>query len=193
MLRRRAGWGFALGMLVLGWASARAGSVSPPAPEQWLPHLRPGQWIKVEGSTDGRGTLRAEELKIFTGERDEAQIAAAIVSIDPARKSFRTGLGLQVVTDRRTEVQGREKHHLSFSVLQSGMRVEVEGKLRKDGAFLAEEVEIQKPKKSGDKPDNDDEITGRIESVDLEARKVVLLGIPVFFDERTRLKSPIPD
>jgi hypothetical protein len=192
MLRRGPRWGLGLAVLALTALSAAGQQAAPPGPDQWLPHLRPGQWIKVEGLADPRGGLRAKELKIYTGERDESQITAAILSLDPARKSFRTGLGMQVITDRRTEVQGREKHHQSFSLLQPGMRVEAEGTLRKDGALLAEEVEIQKPKKSGDKPD-DDEITGRIESVDLEARKLVLLGIPVFFDDQTRLKSPIPD
>jgi hypothetical protein len=194
---RRTPWGASRLGLVLGlvalWALPGASQTTPrPTPEQWLPRLRPGQWIKVEGRPDPNGSLQARELKIITGDRDESQITTSISSVDPVAKSFRTSMGLQVVTDRRTELQGHEKHHTSFSVLQPGIRVEAEGKLRKDGAFLAEEIEIMKPKKTGDQPD-DDEITGRIESVDRQARKVVLLGIPVFFDDRTKLKSPVPD
>ena len=190
--RSRFGLGLGFALWALWGLSAAAQTAPPPALEQWFPRLQPGQWIKVEGLPDPRGGLRAHELKFIAGERDESEITCAVERLDPAAKSFRTNLGLQVVTDRRTEVQDRHKQRTSFSVVQPGTRVEAEGKLRKDGALLAEEVEIQKPKKSGDKPD-DDEITGRIESVDREARKVVVLGIPVFFDDRTRLKSPIPD
>jgi hypothetical protein len=184
--------GLGLGLIVLAAIPARSEPGTSHASEHWLSHLRPGQWIKVEGRLDTHGGLRARELKFIAGDRDEAQVTTSITSIDPLAKSFRTSMGIQVVTDRRTEVQGREKHQTSFSALQPGVRVEAEGKLRKDGAFLAEEVEIQKTKKDGDSPD-DDEITGRIESVDGQARKVVLLGIPVFFDDRTKLKSPVPD
>jgi hypothetical protein len=184
--------GLGLGLIVLAAIPARSEPGSSHAPEHWLSHLRPGQWIKVEGRLDAHGGLRARELKFIAGDRDEAQVTTSITSIDPLAKSFRTSMGIQVVTDRRTEVQGKENHQASFSALQPGVRVEAEGKLRKDGAFLAEEVEIQKTKKGGDSPD-DDEITGRIESVDGPARKVVLLGIPVFFDDRTKLKSPVPD
>jgi len=193
---RRGGrrWGVLLGALAAAcWNLPAAAQIAgPPGIAAWFPRLQPGQWIKVEGRPNGQAGLRASELKFLPGERDESQITSTVATCDPAAQTFRTSLGLLVCTDGRTEFQDHGPQRRRFGAVQPGVRVEAEGRLRKDGALLAEEVEIEKPKKSGGKPD-DDEITGRIESVDSQARKVVVLGIPVFFDERTRLKSPLPD
>jgi hypothetical protein len=146
----------------------------------------------VEGRAAGPSALRATELKFLPGDRDESQVTAAIVALDPATSSFRTTLGVRVRTDQRTEFQDRSNTRSRFAALQPGMRVEAEGKVGKDGTLAADEVEIERSKRSGAPPD-DDEITGRIESVDARGRQVVVLGVTVSFDERTRLKSPIPD
>lgn len=185
----RTTWIVAAALLVLPpVAPARAGTGDRPPLAQWLPRLRQGTWVKVEGNLRAGGGLQAREIKILSGDLDESEITSTITSIDSDRKSFATRSGVRVVTDRRTEVQDPRKRRTGFGRLAVGDRVETEGPLQKDGTLLADEIEIKKPARPDQEPD--DEFTGRIESVDVEARKIVLLGVPVFLDERTKNKTP---
>jgi hypothetical protein len=147
-------------------------------------------WLKVEGRLDPAGGLRAREVKVLHGERDESEITSAVTSIDSQHRSFATAAGIRVETNSRTVVEGSKKTRSSFSALRVGDRVEAEGQLQKNGALLADEIEIQKRREDRDE---DEEMTGRIESVDAASRMVVLLGRPVYFDDRTKNKSPFPE
>jgi hypothetical protein len=157
---------------------------------EWLPHLQVGTWVKVEGRIDPAGGLRASEIKVYHGDRDEVEIATAVVSVDTEQRTFVTRFGIRVETNSRTDVEGSKKLRTSFSALQAGDRIEAEGQMQKNGSLLADEIEIKKREK--DKGD-DDEITGRIESVDVEGRTAVVLGTRIFFDDRTKNKSPFPE
>jgi len=74
--------------------------------------------------------------------------------------------------------------------LRVGDRVEAEGQLQKNGALLADEIEIQKRQEDREE---DEELTGRIESVEVGSRMIVLLGTRVYFDDKTKNKSPFPE
>jgi hypothetical protein len=170
-------------------AGAQSGSQAPSL-DDWLPRLRKGSWVKVEGQLLPSGGLRATELKVRNGDIDESQITTTITAMDPSRKQFTTRFGITVQTNGRTEVQASKSNpRTTLATLQAGDRVEVEGKLQKNGALLANEIEIKKPEKPGDKG-RDEELTGRIESVDVAARQIVLLGITVYLDENTKNKTP---
>jgi hypothetical protein len=170
-----------------------AGAQLGPAPiDEWFPRLRPGMWVKVEGGPAAAGGLQATEIKILNGELDESEVTAVIVSIDSTHRSLKLEPGLVVVVPLPTEVQGRKSKRRSLSALRPGDRVEAEGQLQKDGTLLVDDLELKRPEKPDETPD-EDELTGRIESIDAAARRIVLLGIPVRLDERTRNKTPYLD
>lgn len=177
------------GLLVAAAADAQLG----PAPiDEWFPRLRPGMWVKVEGGPAAAGGLQATEIKILNGELDESEVTAVIVSIDSTHRSLKLEPGLVVVVPLPTEVQGRKSKRRSLSALRPGDRVEAEGQLQKDGTLLVDDLELKRPEEPDETPD-EDELTGRIESIDAAARRIVLLGIPVRLDERTRNKTPYLD
>jgi hypothetical protein len=149
-------------------------------------------WVKVEGGPAAAGGLQATEIKILNGELDESEVTAVIVSIDSTHRSLKLEPGLVVVVPLPTEVQGRKSKRRSLSALRPGDRVEAEGQLQKDGTLLVDDLELKRPEKPDETPD-EDELTGRIESIDAAARRIVLLGIPVRLDERTRNKTPYLD
>jgi hypothetical protein len=171
-------------------AAAAHADPRPPL-ETWLPLLRPGMWIKVEGRPEQAGGLRVLEIKVLHGDRDESEVTTTIRTIDAEHRSFSTRLGIGVETNARSRVQGVMKVRSSFSALRVGDRVEAEGQLQKNGTLLADEIEIKRQEQG--EADDDEEITGRIESVDAAARKAVVLGTQIFFDERTKNKSRFPD
>lgn len=177
------------GLAALPLTAAAQTTPAGPGLEDWLPRLRKGTWVKVEGDLLPGGGLKATEIKVRHGDIDESQVTTTIVGVDANHKVFTTRIGVQVVTNNRTELQASKSSRASLSTLQAGDRVEAEGKLQKNGSLLADEVEIKKPQKPG-RESGDDEITGRIESVDVAARKIVLLGISVYFDENTKNKTP---
>ena len=178
------------GLLLAAAPSARGQAVRPL--DEWLPRLRAGMWIKVEGRLDAAGGLRAREIKVLHGERDESEITTTVTSIDPQQRAFATAVGIRVETNSRTEVEGSKKTRSSFSALRVGDRVEAEGQLQKNHALLADEVEIKKRHEDPER-DEEDEMTGRIESVSVGSRMVELLGTSVFFDEKTKNKSQFPE
>jgi hypothetical protein len=72
--------------------------------------------------------------------------------------------------------------------VKPGDHVEAEGHMQKDKTLLASEIEIQK----AGTPD-EEELTGQVDSVDPAGRKLVLLGITVQFDDKTRNTTPEVD
>ena len=183
-------WGaFGTGLLLVVLVAPARGQFVRPV-EEWLPQLRPGMWLKVEGRLDPAGGLRAREVKVLHGQRDESEISSLVTSIDAQHRSFATAAGIRVETNSRTGVEGSKKTRSSFSALRVGDRVEAEGQLQKNGALLADEIEIQKRQEDRDE---DEELTGRIESVEVGSRMIVLLGTRVYFDDKTKNKSPFPE
>jgi len=165
---------------------------APPGIATWLPRLRPGDWVKVEGEARSGGGIHGREIKVMHGDFDETEVTAIIVAVDANRKSITTNLGIGIETSARTQVHAPKHQNGSFSSLQTGDQIEAEGQLQKNGTLLADEIEIKKAAKSGQKHD-EEELSGRIESVDVNARKIVMLGVTVYFDEQTKNKTPFMD
>jgi uncharacterized protein DUF5666 len=176
-----------------------------PAPEQhmpeagidsWFRHLRVGVWVKVSGKLTPARVLDATKIKIMDGELDEVDVESFVESVDLVKMTVQTTLGIRVVATPTTDMDGPKHHHdVSFTFLAIGDRVDVEGQLQKDGSLVAEEIEIEKSKRLQPdyEPDNKHEITARIESIDAEKHRIVLLGIPVQLSETTRNKTPLLD
>lgn len=183
----------AVSTLALAFAGpARSDSKRPPLAD-WFSRLKKGQWVKVEGSLGTANALRASELKVLRGDRDAVEITSTIAALDAGKKTFTTAFGIQVVTNHRTEFQLPDHGRGSFALLQPGVRIEAEGQLQKDGTLLADEVEIKTPAAAGARHPDDDEITGRIETLDPTAHRFGVLGITVECDEHTKNKTPVQD
>ncbi len=160
--------------------------------DSWFPRLREGMWIKVEGERVDGGILRATEIKILYGELDEWEIESYIASIDPVRLQLGTTLGVEVLANAKTRFEGpKDKKNVTFAFFEVDDRVEIEGQLQNDGTFLAESIDIDKSKRL--RPNmvvkNEHEIRARVDSIDADAHRVVLMGITVQFDDRTKDKS----
>jgi hypothetical protein len=160
--------------------------------ESWFAHLREGMWIKVQGARNADGVLVAHEIRILDGELDEWEVESHITHVDDVRMSLSTTLGLQVVLDPKTRLEGPDEENVSFAFLEVDDRVEIEGQLQKDGTFLAEKIEIDESKRVNPEMhvENEHDIRGRIDSIQPEAHRVVLMGITVQFDAKTRNKTP---
>ena len=183
----------AVSMLVLAFAvPARSESKRPPLGE-WFPRLHKGQWVKVEGGLESPKMLRANEIKVLRGDLDEVEITGSVVAVDADKKTFTTAFGIQVVTNHRTEFQLPDRGRGSFAALQPGVRIEAEGQFQRDGTLLADEVEIKKPAAVSKPHPDDDEITGRIETLDAAAHRFGVLGITVECDAHTKNKTPVQD
>ena len=161
---------------------------------EWFPRLRVGMWVKVEGGRNPEGVLEATKIKIHDGELDEVEIESHVAEVDLVHTTLVTTLGVRVVANPSTKLKGpKQQRQVSFAFLEAGDRIDVEGQLQKDGSLLAEELDIEKSKRL--RPDleleNKHELAARIESIDADKRRVVLLGIPVQLSERTRNKNPL--
>jgi hypothetical protein len=167
--------------------AAARGQMAGAGIDEWFPRLRKGMWVKVEGRPGGTQGLQATEIKILNAELDESEVTASIAAIDPERRILKLESGLQVVVPLPTQVQSRKRQRSSLSALRPGDRIEAEGQLQKDGTLLVDDLEVKRPEGDGQ---DEDELTGRIESIDTEARRIVLLGIAVQLDAKTRNKTP---
>jgi hypothetical protein len=168
-----------------GLAQARKGV------DTWFPVLREGMWVKVEGEMQA-GALHADEIRIYAGELDEWEISSNVIELDVTQMTLKTGFGITVQASERTDLQGPDKHkHIGFPFLSVGDRLEIEGQWQKDGLFIAEEIEVDRSKRLDPQLDykNEHEVTGRIESLDTESLSVEILGVRVFFSDKTRNKS----
>ena len=179
--------------LILGASGAR-GEGKKPSFEEWFPKLRPGTWVKVEGRMDDKGALYAEELRILDGDLDESELESRVAAVDSVQRTLRTTFGTEVLATLKTEMRGPKKARPSFAGLRAGDRIDVEGHLQKDGRLQADEIKVKKPRSHEDgEADEDQKVKGRIESVDAKEKKIVLLGVTVRFDERTKNKTPVLD
>jgi hypothetical protein len=183
-----------LGLCTLAAAVGQAQSQSQPAapaPADWLPQLRKGLWIKVEGELTPTG-LRAEEIRIVRGELDQTELNSVVTKVDSSTMRFTTQLGVVVVATEHTDWQklGSDR---GFAAVRPGVLVEADGQMQRDGTLLADEIELYAPRSEPRPPGwfEEHELTGRIDAVDLNARSVTVLGVTVRFDEHTRNKTSI--
>jgi hypothetical protein len=165
----------------------------PAGMQSWFPRLRPGMWVEVEGALTAERFVEAAKIKIYDGELDESQIETYVASVDTERGTLMTTLGIPVVSTPKTLMKGpKERDQITFAFVGVDDNVEIEGKLQNDGTMLADEVEVEKSKKR--KPDlvvkNKHEIRARIDSVDVERHRIVLMGLTVQLNDNTRNKTP---
>ena len=196
--RPRSGRRARLAVLFLVAGAAVAAGEEPQAGglDAWFPHLRVGIWVKVAGKRTPEGILDATKIKILDGELDEVEVESWVDSVDVVRMTVETALGVRVVATSSTKLEGPKPQRLvSFAFLMAGDRVDVEGQLQKDGSLVAEDIEIEKSKRVHPdlEPENKHELTSRIESIDAEKHRIVVMGVPVQLSESTKNKTPLLD
>jgi len=177
---------FAVLTLAVAALPARADRPQPSF-ETWFPRLNAGVWVKVEGLPRD-GILHATKIKILATALDESEISSTIASVDAAARSLQTELGVTVFATHRTDVQGLDSERIPFASLKPGDRVESEGQIQRDGSLLADEIDLERP--MHDREVEEDEITARAESVDPATHRIVLLGVTVQVDAKTRNVTP---
>jgi hypothetical protein len=152
-------------------------------------------WVKVEGQRTPDG-LRASKIKVYAGELDEVTVESEVADVDIPRLTVRTTIGVRVVATPDTELEGpKRQRHVSLAFLGPGDRIKVGGQQQKDGSVLAEELELETSERlePGLEPENKHELTARIESIDATGLRIVLLGLPIWIGEDTRIRSSLPD
>ena len=159
--------------------------------DTWFPILRTGMWVKVDGVMRDVA-LHADEIKIYAGELDEWEISSNVVAVDVTEMTLETGFGISVQASERTDLQGPDGHkHIGFTFLSVGDRIEIEGQWQKEGRFIAEEIEVEESKRLDPELvlEAEQEVTARIEAVDVVTKSIQILGVRIFLSEQTRNKS----
>jgi len=142
-----------------------------------LDALENGLVVEVEGQLNAAGdTLLAEEIDdeddLFDDD-DDAEVAGDIANYDAAAGQFEiNGVTVRLTSDT-------EFDDLSRDSLQDGLRVKVEGEFR-NGVLVAEEVEGR---------DGDAELDGVVESIDLDAERLVVSGVEVRLTSATLIRD----
>lgn len=159
-----------------------------------LKSAKPGQWMEISGTAQMDNSVMATKVKILTGDfaDDDWEVYGKVRRIDPAGKQFDM-LNLRIRTNDDTSYESADDsgNFNKFSDLKTGLLVEAEGTLLKDGTFLADEVqdESSDPKKA--EKQNLVKFKGKVQSVNREKRAIVLLGVTFYLNEQTKIRSAI--
>lgn len=160
---------FRIGELTVDYANAQLDGFAGGSPQE-------GDQVEIEGREFASdGALLAERVeredRDFDDDMDGAELEGLITQFASVRE-FEVA-GHPVTTDERTVFEGGTADDLGVDV-----KVEVEGDVTAAGVLAARRVEIKRP--------NLVRITGPINSVDIAAGMLTVLGIEIVFDERTR-------
>jgi hypothetical protein len=117
-------------------------------PEEMLSALKPGQWVKVEGTAQGDSSVICEEVHILVGSflDDEWSIIGVVRAVEQENRKLEI-LRLPIRIDEDAEFERKNKDHgFGIADLKVGMFLEVGGTYLKDGTLLANEVEDKSAK-----------------------------------------------
>jgi hypothetical protein len=159
-------------------------------PAEIMAALKPGQWVKMEGSVQKDLSVQCKELKILTGDflDDEWSISMIVKNIDPEKQQVEI-MRMPVKIKPDAEYQAGLK---GFSDLKVGMYLDVDGTYLKDGTFLAKQVEdesiklVEKPETA-----NEVDIKGKVEKIDAANNTFTIMGITVRITDKTKSRSVI--
>lgn len=156
--------------------------------EKFLSTLKTGEWVKFEGTVQEDSTILLKEIKVIYGEfeNDDWELSGVIRSVVPEEKMVFMLL-LPIKFDKDSKYK---KDIKSFSDIQPGTYVEIEGSFLEDGTFLAVEIE---PENIKNDEENTVEWTGKVQSVNPESNSFTILGHTVILMPETKIKSLIHD
>lgn len=157
-----------------------------------LASLKVGHWIRLEGSVQKDHPVLCSEVRILAGDflDDDWGVRGVVGSLDPKRRRFTIG-PYSIVVSRNAAFENSEGTFNDFPDLRSGMLVEVEGSYRKDGTFLADEVDeadevVRKPGF-----EKHIQIVAKVERVDLAKRQITVMGTLFQVMDETQVKSAL--
>ncbi|MEL7296265.1 MAG: DUF5666 domain-containing protein [Pseudomonadota bacterium] len=139
-----------------------------------------GDLVEVEGaSLNGNGELVATEVELedeLPGLSDDDFVEVEGLVTRFADAADFDVAGFTVITNSTTEFSDGTAADLGLDV-----RVEIEGSIGAKGALIAEEVQFR--------PENDIVIAAALDSVDVTASNVVVLGITVSVGDVTKIED----
>ena len=172
-------------------SSVHAQASTKMTPEEILAAIKPGIGVKLEGVIQRDYSVLCMKAKILTGDfrDDDWSITAVAGSIDKAQQEFKL-LRLPVKTRSTTDYETKIGVFKSFDDLKAGTLVEVDGTYLKGDTLLALEIEdVSAELVAEPGSENEVEIKGKVEKVDVPNRTVTLMGITFHINDNTRLKS----
>jgi hypothetical protein len=154
--------------------------------QKFLSNLKVGEWVTFKGTVQSDSTILVHEIKVIYGEveDDDWEISGVVSSVVPEEKKIFVLL-LPVTFDKDTEY---EKALESFSDINSGSYVEIEGSFLQDGTFLAAEIGTENLKKD---EENMVEWKGKVQTVHPESNSFTILQHTVILTPETKIKSLI--
>ncbi len=181
-------------LLLITTSSARAQNRAQMSAVEILAAMKPGQWMHLEGVIQKGFSVMCTEARILTGDIPENKWSITTVArnTNPAKKELKL-LRLLVKTQMETEFESKTNPTFkSFADLKPGMFLEIDGTYLKDYTFLAVEIEDISTELTADPTlENQVEVDGKVEKVDVSNRTVTLMGITFHIIDKTRLKSAI--
>jgi len=136
--------------------------------------LKVGQLVEVRAKRQADGSLLATKIKVEDLEGDQIELTGAIEALGD--RSLVVS-GFKFVVDRNTVFLDNQNQPIKFTDLKVGLIVEVRGNRQIDGSLLATRIKIE------NLPNDEVEVTGRIES--LESNSLVVVGMKFVVDNNT--------
>ncbi len=180
---------FLLATAAPGWAQAKMWMT----PAEVMAALKPGQWLKVEGTLQKDFSVLSTQLQFMTGDflDDDWSLTGIVRKVDPEKQEMEV-LQLPVKIQKDTEFEDDAGTFKSFAQVKSGMFLEIEGTYLKNGTFLAKELEDESPKLEEDSSlANTIEAEGKVEKIDVDKKTLTLMGITFQISDRTKSRSVI--
>jgi hypothetical protein len=164
------------------------------APDEMIAAIKPGQWVKVEGTSIGDSSVMCEEVQLLIGNflDDDWSIIGLVRTIDQENRKLEIlRLPIKVDDDAEFEHKGKD-HGFDMADLKTGMFLEIGGTYLKDGTFLANEVEDKSTRLAkGPELKKEIKVEGEVEKVDPVKHRFILMGITFQITEGTRNRSVI--
>ncbi|MGH7456569.1 MAG: DUF5666 domain-containing protein [bacterium] len=163
-------------------------------PDEIVAALKPGQWVKVDGTTQSDSSIICKELRILIGDflDDDWSITAVVRKIDAENRQIQIWrLPIKIAEDAEFE-SDEGSGFAGIADLQVGMFLEVGGTYLKDGTFISGEID-DKSEKLEEKPELENEVRaeGKVEKVDAVNHRFTLMGMTFKITEKTRSRSVI--
>jgi hypothetical protein len=183
-------------LAVLLLATATPGSAQSKmwmTPAEILAALKPGQWVKAEGTVQKDFSVLCTEIKFLTGDflDDDWSLTGVVRKVDHEKQEMEILL-LPIKIQKDTEFENDAGTFKSFAQVKAGMLLEIEGTYLKDGTFLANELEDESAKLAEDSSlANTIEAEGKVEKIDAVRNTLTLMGITFKINDRTKSRSVI--
>ena len=145
-------------------------------------NLMAGMYVEIKALSYADGSIVATRIKIKNkgGNQGEVELKGIITAIGPDSIVVE---GTTFFVDGSTRIYDREERPIQLGDLSTGLFVEVKGRVRGDGRLWAEKIELE----DGDDWENEQEITGAIESI--TDSSLTVAGITFRVDAQTRVYS----